>query len=363
MAARDVPNSDHIWFWDTSNNQWAFLSIGANLAISGTTLNAADQAPIDADYLVHTANTQLTAERVVTDTPTITWNWGTAGQAKANNVQAPALQSATTTIDVSAATAPSAGQVLTAVDSTHATWQAASGGSLTQIYGLLVTQNSSTSIAVSAGSCYDPSSSTVITYAGGTNSPTLGASHFYAVYLYSNAGVATLDVQQEDPPSTAYAGTARQRASGHAGRYIGSFLTDGSSHIYAMNIYESAANQVMVSYLSANTSSPFPILSAGAATSYTSVTLAGMAPRYVTNEALLEVSIGSSAGVSPYALFSLDGTNRFTAMRIYDAVLGTNDPIATSWLPVNPSTPNFYYLLDAATSNIYINCNTFKMAR
>ncbi len=35
-----------------------------------------------------------------------------------------ALKSATTTVDVSAATAPSTGQVLTATDSTHATWQA-----------------------------------------------------------------------------------------------------------------------------------------------------------------------------------------------------------------------------------------------
>lgn len=40
---------------------------------------------------------------------------------------ASALKSATTTIDVSAATAPSTGQVLTATDSTHATWQTASG--------------------------------------------------------------------------------------------------------------------------------------------------------------------------------------------------------------------------------------------
>ena len=36
------------------------------------------------------------------------------------------LKSATTTVDVSAATAPSAGQVLTATDSTHATWQGSS---------------------------------------------------------------------------------------------------------------------------------------------------------------------------------------------------------------------------------------------
>lgn len=40
-----------------------------------------------------------------------------------NNVAANSLKSATTLIDVVSATAPTAGQVLTAVDSTHATWQ------------------------------------------------------------------------------------------------------------------------------------------------------------------------------------------------------------------------------------------------
>ena len=39
-----------------------------------------------------------------------------------------ALKSATTTVDVSAATAPSSGQVLTATSSTAATWQTPSGG-------------------------------------------------------------------------------------------------------------------------------------------------------------------------------------------------------------------------------------------
>lgn len=39
-----------------------------------------------------------------------------------------ALNSATTVVNVSSATAPSAGQVLTATDSTHATWQTPSGG-------------------------------------------------------------------------------------------------------------------------------------------------------------------------------------------------------------------------------------------
>lgn len=43
-------------------------------------------APSDADYLVRTANGSLSAERVVTDTATISFDWATAGQARANIV-------------------------------------------------------------------------------------------------------------------------------------------------------------------------------------------------------------------------------------------------------------------------------------
>jgi len=41
-------------------------------------------APDSADYLVKTANGSLSAERVVTDTASITWDWATSGQAKAS---------------------------------------------------------------------------------------------------------------------------------------------------------------------------------------------------------------------------------------------------------------------------------------
>ena len=43
-------------------------------------------APADAEYLVGAADGTLSAERVVTDTATITWDLATAGQAKANVV-------------------------------------------------------------------------------------------------------------------------------------------------------------------------------------------------------------------------------------------------------------------------------------
>lgn len=52
-------------------------------------------------------------------------------------VYSPALKSASTTVDVSAATAPSSGQVLTATSSTTATWQ----GTTAKVYRALVTQS------------------------------------------------------------------------------------------------------------------------------------------------------------------------------------------------------------------------------
>jgi hypothetical protein len=45
-----------------------------------------DKAPADAEYIVGASNGVLTAERVVTDTPTVSWDLATAAQATANVV-------------------------------------------------------------------------------------------------------------------------------------------------------------------------------------------------------------------------------------------------------------------------------------
>jgi hypothetical protein len=50
---------------------------------SGTAAGGGAGAPTDASYLVGSAHALLSGERLVTDTPTITWDLGTAGQAKA----------------------------------------------------------------------------------------------------------------------------------------------------------------------------------------------------------------------------------------------------------------------------------------
>jgi hypothetical protein len=90
---------------------------GTNITVSGTwpnqTINASGGSGTVTS--VTSANANLTVATSTT-TPVITI------------VQSPALKSATTTIDVSASAAPSAGQVLTATSSTAANWQTPSGG-------------------------------------------------------------------------------------------------------------------------------------------------------------------------------------------------------------------------------------------
>ena len=77
----------------TAPDGWGFLEVvggSPQLKTSSGTLSlgggGGGGAPTTADYLVKTANAGLSAERVVTDTTTITWDWSTAGQAKASAV-------------------------------------------------------------------------------------------------------------------------------------------------------------------------------------------------------------------------------------------------------------------------------------
>lgn len=68
------PTSGQALVWDGAG--W----VNSTVAGSG--------APTDGDYLVRTAHATLSAERVVTNTATVEWDWATGGQAKANVVDA-----------------------------------------------------------------------------------------------------------------------------------------------------------------------------------------------------------------------------------------------------------------------------------
>lgn len=89
--------------------------------LSGT--NTGDQDL--STYATKTGTETITHKDLTSGTNTFpTFNQDTTGKSAKTD----AINSATTSVNVSAATAPSTGQVLTATDSTHATWQPASGG-------------------------------------------------------------------------------------------------------------------------------------------------------------------------------------------------------------------------------------------
>lgn len=72
-----------LWF-DYVASQLYICTSNANGAAVWTGVIITTYAPNTADFLVKTANGALTAERVVTDTASLIWDWSVAGQAKAN---------------------------------------------------------------------------------------------------------------------------------------------------------------------------------------------------------------------------------------------------------------------------------------
>lgn len=114
--------------------------IGSGLAVSGGTVNTAST---EAGFLTDGGTSDLTCstsnqgKAQVMDAKPFQYcdgatssalRYAAFGASDGDASTSRALESASTTVDVSAATAPSGGQVLTATDSTHATWQSPGTG-------------------------------------------------------------------------------------------------------------------------------------------------------------------------------------------------------------------------------------------
>lgn len=66
---------DAHYSWDAALSAWVLVSAGSG-------------APTDAEYVVAALNASLSAERLLTNTATLTWDFATAGQVKGNVVPA-----------------------------------------------------------------------------------------------------------------------------------------------------------------------------------------------------------------------------------------------------------------------------------
>lgn len=119
------------------------------------------------------------------------------GTSTTNNFAAKSLHSASTVVDVVSATAPSTGQVLTATDSTHATWQTPSTGGIiapntiaSNDGGANLTTSGTTELTVISKTITNPASAGQIFITGSLNCVTnTDASNEFVARLYV-AGVA-----------------------------------------------------------------------------------------------------------------------------------------------------------------------------
>lgn len=240
----------------------------------------------------------------------------------------------------------------------------------TYICGLVVSKHSGTdTLDISAGSCYDPSSSKIINYAGGTSigigSPVTG---WNQVYIYDSSGTATIEVTNNaNAPSTTYAGTARQGGTNSNRRWIGSFLTI-STAMYVYDIKEVGNGVTETLYFAATGATPFRVLSAGTSTTYSAVSFVSAVPRYVCSECLclLIATAASSTGGDSIIDTSVDGTNASTSLRTY---VGTAPglPYNALWVPIEAATPQVYYKMTAGsgvtTATGYIDVRGYRTAR
>lgn len=140
------------------------------------------------------------------------------------------------------------------------------------IHGLLLSWVSNSSITIATGAARPPSDELLTVETAITvSSISLGNNTWGHVYLYDNAGTPAVEVVTTAPVS--YFGHAYQKTGDATRRYLGSVRTDGSGGVYKFYHQNDT-----VYYLENTQASPFRVLSAGTATTETSVSLAAVVP-------------------------------------------------------------------------------------
>lgn len=216
------------------------------------------------------------------------------------------------------------------------------------ISGCQLVWASTTTIIINSGTFYDPTTASsgpgyvTITTPQTIASPLLTASSLVYVFGSSDGsgGLSAL-VFTVTPPSSNYQGTAW---SGISGRYLGSYLVDGSSHIIR---FRRVANRVY--YETGINGTASQVLTAGAATSATSVSCTAVVP--ATSETMIsqitERNTGSfyigNSNVVPTTSQGLFGSS--TSLQI-----GSGNP---DILLVSGS---FQYIVSIATNTVDVYC-------
>ena len=216
-------------------------------------------------------------------------------------------------------------------------------GGRADVSGLKLSWVSASSVSVGTGAASLPSGGLLsVTAAITVSGIALGASAWGHAYLYSNAGVAAVEVVTTAP--ALYFGTAYQKTADATRRYLGSVRTDAAGNV--INFLHVMPNTIR--YRNNVIGSPNRVLSAGAATASTSVSAATVAPvtsrllwaRLTNTHATVNTLFGSSDGLTPTAA---QGSELISAAKEKDAPL-----------PLDAAQA-FLYINDAAGGSTYVD--------
>jgi hypothetical protein len=158
------------------------------------------------------------------------------------------------------------------------------------IEGLTPIWVSASAISFSAGRAYIPASADIVSTSliALTGLTGLTVNTFYHAYYYLNAGTPAVELVTT-APSAQYSGKARTKTGDTTRRYLGSFLTSAAGGL--RNFYVDVTD--MVNYREALSAAPYRILSAGAATTATTVSATAVVPP-TTQSVILSVYNGSA---------------------------------------------------------------------
>jgi len=162
------------------------------------------------------------------------------------------------------------------------------------IDGLEMVWVSATAVTINTGSAQIESTGSLVrvTAAIAVTGLSLSSSTWYHVYLYSASGTPTVEVSST-APATPYFATARSKTGDTTRRYIGSLRTDASGNLFKfMNDPLSG----LIAYRTAGDSSIFRVLSAGTATTSTTVSTSNLVP-ITSNFVLVKLSNTDAAAL------------------------------------------------------------------
>ena len=144
------------------------------------------------------------------------------------------------------------------------------------ISGLKMIWNSATSVSVGSGYAVIPSTSKLETVSSTLtlSGLSLSAATFYHIYLFDNAGTATIECVTT-APAAPYFGRARAKTGDTTRRYVGSVRTDASGNVLQF-IHNSTSGDVKYE-VDINNAQLF-LLNTGAATTTTTVSAASCVP-------------------------------------------------------------------------------------